>query len=161
MLILGIDPGSHITGYGVILFEKNNSVYITSGHITIPSLSIDQRLSKIFEGIREIVDKYRPDEVAIEQVFVHQNPNSALKLGQARGVAIIAAAENASVFEYSAKQIKQAVVGYGSADKNQVQQMTKILLKLDKLPQADEADALAAAICHAFTCRTASRFRPR
>jgi crossover junction endodeoxyribonuclease RuvC len=153
MVILGIDPGSVITGYGVISVEnKSKSLYLSSGCIKITADSVSQRLQQIFNGVREIIANFQPEEIAIEQVFMHQNPGSALKLGQARGVAIVAASlDGLSVAEYSARQIKQSVVGYGAADKTQVQQMVRILLRLSDVPQADAADALAVALCHAQT----------
>lgn len=151
MIILGIDPGSHITGFGIIEVVNNNKqLYVASGSIRVAKNSFGEQLQQIFTKISDLVSLYKPNESAIEQVFVHANANSALKLGQARGAAIVAIAKgNIKVFEYSARQIKQAVVGYGNAEKNQVQHMVKLLLKLQNKPQADEADALAIAICHA------------
>lgn len=150
MIILGIDPGSVITGFGAIEVVNNQLSYRTSGHIKMTETETAPRLQQIYSGIREVVLNVRPHEISIEQVFMHQNPGSALKLGQARGVAIIAASlEGLPVFEYSAKQVKQAVVGYGAAAKDQIQQMVCVLLKLNSKPQADAADALAIAICHA------------
>ena len=152
MIILGIDPGSNITGYGVIDSEKNQLKYIASGCIRVTEKVLSQRLEQVFSGIREVLGLYCPVEVAIEQVFMHQNANTALKLGQARGAAIVAASLNGlSVAEYSAKQVKSAVVGYGAASKDQVQSMICQLLKLSEKPQVDAADALAVAICHANT----------
>lgn len=148
-IILGIDPGSRITGYGVIDFDGKKANYITSGCIKITADTVAQKLQQVYYGIREVMTQFPPHEVAIEQVFVHQNPGSALKLGQARGAAIVAASlDGIEVAEYSAKQIKQAVVGYGAAQKTQVQQMIKVLLNLSGVPQADAADALAVALCH-------------
>tara|TARA_B100000989_G_scaffold297827_1_gene284853 strand:- start:4548 stop:5045 length:498 start_codon:yes stop_codon:yes gene_type:complete len=149
-IILGIDPGSRITGYGVIQLDGNRHLYVTSGCIKVTGDDLDQRLHQVFTGIAEVVHTYQPMEAAIEQVFMHQNPNSALKLGQARGAAIVAAANaGMSVAEYSARQVKQAVVGYGAAKKDQVQHMVKTLLNLSGTPQVDAADALAVALCHA------------
>lgn len=149
-LILGIDPGSSITGFGIINVVGSKHSYVTSGSIRTTKNGLGRQLRDIFSGISELVDNYHPDEVAIEQVFMHANVNSALKLGQARGAAIVAVAhENITIAEYSARQVKQAVVGYGNAEKSQVQHMVKLLLKLTHAPQADEADALAVAICHA------------
>ncbi len=153
-VILGIDPGSNITGFGVIDAVGNKYNYIASGCIRATKGSLGTQLREIFDGISELVKTYHPEEVAIEQVFIHANVNSALKLGQARGVAIVAVAEeNIKIAEYSARQVKQAVVGYGNAEKAQVQHMVKLLLKLKDKPQADEADALAVAICHANSRR--------
>ena len=149
-IILGIDPGSNVTGFGVIEVVANKQLYITSGRIKIVSSDFGSQLQQIFLGISEVVTNYRPEEVAIEQVFMHNNANSALKLGQARGAAIVAAGQGtANIFEYSARQVKQAVVGYGNAEKTQIQHMVKILLQIANRLQQDEADALAIAICHA------------
>jgi len=149
-IILGIDPGSRITGYGVIRVEKNKQIYLTSGCLRVDGDNLSQRLQKIFIGLQKVIHTYQPAEAAIEQVFMHQNPGSALKLGQARGAAIVAtAATEIAVSEYSARQIKQSVVGYGAAKKEQVQHMVKILLNLAGIPEFDAADALAVALCHA------------
>lgn len=149
-VILGIDPGSNITGFGIIDATGNKYNYIISGSIHTTKNNLSKQLREIFDGISALVKTYHPEEVAIEQVFIHANVNSALKLGQARGVAIVAVAEEGiKIAEYSARQVKQAVVGYGNAEKPQVQHMVKLLLKLKDKPQADEADALAVAICHA------------
>jgi len=151
-VIIGIDPGSRITGYGVIQLENKKTKYLSSGCIRTKADDVSQRLQQIYHGIREVMSQFPPAEVAIEQVFMHRNPGSALKLGQARGVAIVASSlDGVPVAEYSAKQIKQAVVGYGAADKKQVQEMVRILLKLSGVPQADAADALAVALCHAHS----------
>jgi crossover junction endodeoxyribonuclease RuvC len=151
-IILGIDPGSRITGYGVITVQKNAINYLTSGCVRTTYDDLAQRLQQIFAGIRSVIAQYKPEITAIEQVFMQQNPSSALKLGQARGAAIVAASlENIPVFEYSPREIKKALVGYGAADKTQMQLMVKTLLKLSANPQTDAADALAVAICHAHT----------
>lgn len=151
-LILGIDPGSRITGYGIVEHLGAKFNYVGSGCIRTPDTCLADKLDTIFSGISEIILQYKPDTFAIEQVFMAQNPDSALKLGQARGSAIVAASQaKLQVFEYSARQIKQAVVGSGSADKNQVQHMVQHILKLTGKPQADAADALAVAICHGNT----------
>jgi crossover junction endodeoxyribonuclease RuvC len=151
-IILGIDPGSCITGYGVIRAIKHDISYISGGCIRVTANFIEQRLQQIFCGIREVIRQYQPEEIAIEQVFMCKNPNSALKLGQARGVAIVASSlEGLYVAEYSPRQIKQAVVGYGGATKVQVQQMIRTLLNLSGIPSKDAADALAVAMCHAHT----------
>lgn len=152
-IIIGIDPGSRFTGYGVIQWEGNQTRYLDSGCLSVASVSISERLQKIFTGLQSIVQLHQPHEAAIEQVFMHQNPGSALKLGQARGAAIVAL--GATVSEYSARQVKQSVVGYGAADKKQVQHMVKKLLNISIELQADAADALAVALCHAhmrFSC---------
>lgn len=147
-VIIGIDPGSRRTGYGVLRIDGDRHVWLASGHIelsTCPSMS--DRLQKIFSGLQDVVQAFHPSEAAIEQVFMHANPNSALKLGQARGAAMVAL--SMPVSEYSARQIKQSVVGHGAASKEQVQFMIKRLLNLAGQLQADAADALAVAVCHA------------
>lgn len=151
-IILGIDPGSRFTGYGVIKQQGRQLTYLGSGCIKALSQGDDlgSRLQTIFAGVSEIIVQFKPDMFAIEQVFMAKNPDSALKLGQARGSAIVAATNNdLTIYEYSARQIKQAVVGTGGADKSQVQHMVKTMLKLPGTPQADAADALAVALCHA------------
>lgn len=145
--IIGIDPGSRHTGYGVIRLEGNRHIYLTSGHLDVSSYPTCDRLQRIYLGVQEIMRSFQPQEAAIEQVFMHENPNSALKLGQARGAAIVAL--TIPVAEYSARQVKKSVVGYGAAKKEQVQYMVQRLLNLKGTLQADEADALAIALCHA------------
>lgn len=150
--ILGIDPGSKLTGYGVIEQVGRQSIYIASGCIRITATAIPEKLKQIFENLSQIIEQYQPEQVAVEMVFMARNPDSALKLGQARGAAIVAAVRyHLPVAEYSARQVKQAVVGKGAADKLQVQHMVKRLLNLSASPQADAADALAVALCHAHT----------
>lgn len=152
MLILGIDPGSRITGYGVIDVAGARISYIASGCIRISGDILAERLQQVYAGVSEVIERYQPQEMAIEQVFMSRNADSALKLGQARGVAIVAGANRAlPVAEYAARRVKQSVVGNGGADKSQVQHMVASLLKLPGLPQADAADALAIALCHAHT----------
>jgi crossover junction endodeoxyribonuclease RuvC len=149
MRILGIDPGSRITGFGVIDLKLHNSKYVVSGCIRIRSNSMPLRLQEIYTNLNEIIEQYQPNISAIEQIFMHRNAASALKLGQARGAAIVACVQNnLPVYEYAPTRIKQAVVGKGHADKIQVQHMVKVLLSLPKTPQADAADALAVALCH-------------
>ena len=151
-IILGIDPGSRITGYGVIKKAGQKSEYIASGCIRVQGDELASRLKQIFDGVSEIIHQFQPTDFAIEQVFMAKNPDSALKLGQARGAAIVAAtAFDLPVAEYSARQIKQSVVGKGNADKSQVQHMVTYLLELAARPQADAADALAVALCHNHT----------
>ncbi len=151
-IILGIDPGSRITGYGVIRVQGTRTDYLDSGCIRVKlgdDICLSERLVQIFRGISTVIEQYHPDEVAIERVFMSRNPDSALKLGQARGAAMVAAALAIHpVAEYSPRQIKQAVVGTGGASKEQVQRMLVVLLKLNRCPQADAADALAVALCH-------------
>lgn len=148
-IILGIDPGSCVTGYGLIREENRGLHYVDSGCIRTSGENLSQRLLQIFDGICQLMDDYSPNEVAIEQVFLHQNPNSALKLGHARGAAMVAAASHrVKIAEYSAREVKQSVVGYGGAEKEQVKHMVINLLLLNRAPQNDAADALAIAICH-------------
>lgn len=148
--ILGIDPGSRQTGYGIIDSDKNHSIHIDSGCIYVKGETFADRLGYIFKQISEIISEYQPVELSIEQVFVNKNVDSALKLSQARA-AVICAAVNAGlkVSEYAPKAVKSAVVGTGSASKEQVQHMMSMLLKLEKGLQADQADALGIALCHA------------
>ena len=153
MRVLGIDPGTRIMGYGVVESEGNRLIHVDNGAIfTRPDDPLYIRLKDIYNGISGIIDKYSPKVVSIEDVFFSKNAKSALKLGHARGAGMVAAANRGlDVYEYSATAIKKAVVGYGRAEKGQIQQMIKILLKLPEPPQADAADALAAAICHINT----------
>lgn len=151
-LILGIDPGSIKTGFGIINQMGSKSTYVASGVIRLPDATLPDRLKVIFDSITEIIEEYSPQEFAIEHVFMAKSASSALKLGQARGAAIVAAVNHdLPVFEYEAKKVKQSVVGNGAADKSQVQHMVKTLLKLPSNPQEDAADALAIALCHAHT----------
>ena len=150
--ILGIDPGSRVTGYGIIVSDGNRSRHIVSGCIRLAGDDFPMRLGEIFRRVAELVAEYTPEELAIEQVFVARNPSSALKLGQARGAAICAAVvAGLPVSEYTPRMIKQSVVGTGSADKEQVQHMVKRILGLQERLVADQADALAVAISHAHT----------
>jgi crossover junction endodeoxyribonuclease RuvC len=151
-LILGIDPGSRKTGFGIISHLGGRSEYVTSGIIRVPAIALPERLKIIYDGVSELVESHCPGELAIEQVFMARSAGSALKLGQARGAAIVACiSRQMAVSEYSARQIKQSVVGTGAADKGQVQHMVKTLLRLPAEPAEDAADALAAALCHAHT----------
>jgi len=151
MRILGIDPGLRVTGFGLIEREGNALRYIASGCIrTDQAATLPQRLGTIFDGIAELLAQYAPEQAAVEQVFVNVNPQSTLLLGQARGAAIAAlVAGKVEVLEYTALQVKQAVVGNGHAGKEQVQHMVRRLLSLPGAPGADAADALACAIAHA------------
>jgi crossover junction endodeoxyribonuclease RuvC len=152
--VLGIDPGSQCTGFGVVDATGPKLTYVASGVIRTPNGDFAARLCEIFTCVRRIVAEYRPQEIAIERVFVNRNPDSALKLGQARGAAICGTLDaNAEVFEYATRQIKQAVVGSGGAEKAQVQLMMRSMLKLEGPVAADAADALAAAVCHALRGR--------
>jgi len=149
--ILGIDPGSRATGYGVIEVCDRRLEFVCCGVIRVKTgQSFPERLLEINQGVCEVIEARRPDRVAIEEVFMARNPSSALKLGHARGVLILAAMQSKlPLAEYSARQIKQAVAGYGNADKAQIQHMVKAILSLAKSPSHDAADALAVAICHA------------
>jgi crossover junction endodeoxyribonuclease RuvC len=149
--ILGIDPGLRVTGFGVIGREGQRLEYVTSGCIrTRDKGELPERIRAILDGLAEVIATHRPEHVAIEKVFVNVNPNSTLLLGQARGAAVSAAVlADLPVAEYTALQVKQAVVGKGHAHKEQVQEMVKRLLNLSGYPSADAADALACAICHA------------
>ena len=156
--ILGIDPGSRLTGFGVLDFVGDRASYVASGTIKSPDGSFPERLKKIFDSVSDVVAQYQPDIVAIESVFMAKNAGSALKLGHARSAAICATfAFDIEVFEYAPREIKQAVVGTGSASKDQVQHMVVSLLQLDGVPASDAADALAAAICHGHQRRLQSR----
>ena len=150
--IIGIDPGSRLTGDGVIDVRGRQLSYRASGCIRTQHKDMPQRLGEIYRGVADLISVYKPHELAIESVFLARNPQSALKLGQARGVAIAAAvAAELPIYEYAARQVKQAVTGTGRANKEQVQHMVQVLLDLSGAPQADAADALAIAVCHVNT----------
>jgi crossover junction endodeoxyribonuclease RuvC len=147
--ILGIDPGSRLTGFGVLDFDGDTPVYVASGTVKSMDGAFAERLRQIFDSVSGIVEEFRPDTVVIESVFMHRNAGSALKLGHARSAAICATFEyDLEVFEYAPREIKQAVVGTGAATKEQVQHMVVSILKLGGAPAPDAADALAAALCH-------------
>lgn len=147
--IIGIDPGSRKAGFGVIESGRFHPKYLVSGVINVEKRSGSERLKQIFESTSQLLDQYQPDVMAIEKVFVYKNPNSAIKLGQARGVILCAAAlRDIPIMEYTPTQIKSTIVGHGHATKDQVQFMVQNLLKLTESPQEDAADALAAALCH-------------
>jgi crossover junction endodeoxyribonuclease RuvC len=147
--IIGIDPGSRKTGYGVIQVKGNQTIHLTHGCLALNGATLAERLQQIFIGLRDIIQQYQPHEAAIEQVFMHANVSSALKLGHARGAALVAI--GIPIVEYSARVIKQAIVGYGAAPKEQVQQMVKRFLNLQAKIQSDASDALAIALCHAHS----------
>ena len=160
--ILGIDPGSRFTGFGVLDFEGDRPAYIASGTIRSPDGAFPDRLKKIFSSVNDIVEQYRPDVVAIESVFMAKNAGSALKLGHARSAALCATfAFDVEVHEYAPREIKQAIVGTGAASKEQVQHMVVSLLQLDGKPAPDAADALATALCHGHQRRLRSRLGGR
>lgn len=149
--ILGIDPGSRATGYGVIEQQGSRLIYVACGVIRAADrYSFSDRLKIIHDGIFEVIENKAPQVAAVEDVFVAINPKTALKLGQARGVAVLAALRcGLKIYDYTPLKVKQAVVGYGQADKHQVQQMIRVLLRLSATPSQDAADALAVALCHA------------
>jgi crossover junction endodeoxyribonuclease RuvC len=148
---LGIDPGNYITGYGIIEKQKNRLQHIIHGEITLARTSSHSScLTTIYHHLLEIIDKSVPDVFAIEDIFYGKNVKSLIRQGEVRGIAILAASQrNLPVYEYTPLQVKKAVVGYGRAEKSQVQKMIKAILNLSQVPPADAADALAVAICHA------------
>ncbi len=158
MRILGIDPGSRLTGVAVIEVRGDRVVALQHGVIKAGSGAFPERLGLIFNGVRELVAEWQPSEAAIETVFVSHNASSAIKLGQARGAAMCAVIDaGVEVAEYSPRSIKQAIVGRGAADKVQVQHMVRMLLNLSENPTEDAADALAVALCHHHTSGTLER----
>lgn len=157
-LILGIDPGSRKTGFGLVRVDGTRSLYISSGIVRLPEKSLPERLDIIFNSLSDLIREYSPDQLAIEEVFFARDPRAALKLGQARGAAILAGTQQGlPVFEYSARTVKQSVVGNGGATKEQVQHMVTRLLKLPATPREDAADGLAVALCHIQTMSVRSR----
>ncbi len=151
MRILGIDPGYAILGYGIVDIVGNKFSVVDYGAITTdPSMDMPSRLVKLFDGLTELISAFKPDEASIEELFFNSNAKTAILVGEARGVAVLACAKgNLKINEYTPLQIKQAMVGYGRADKTQVQFMVKTMLNLKEVPKPDDtADALAAAICH-------------
>ena len=156
--IIGVDPGSRSTGYGIVDADGIRLVHVASGFVRAGDGDWSGRLRRIFEELGAIIDVHAPSEFVIEKVFMHRNPSSALKLGQARGVAILAGSmRSLPLHEYSPNEVKQAVTGRGHARKEQIQYMTKVLLALREPPQTDQADALAVAICHAHLRTTLAR----
>jgi len=156
--VLGIDPGSRTTGFGVIETDGRHSRHVASGCISTTAKEFPQRLAEIFRGLAEVVAAHAPQETAVEQVFMAKNASSALKLGQARGAAITAVVHaGLPVFEYTPRAVKLAVVGTGGAEKPQVAHMVKVLLNLREKLAADQADALAVALCHAHSRATDNR----
>ena len=153
-IILGIDPGSRVTGYGVIDAVGNRQSYVASGCIRTGNGELPERLTRIHEGLTEVIERYQPAEAAIEKVFVHKSAESALKLGHARGAALLSASlAGLPLAEYAAPKVKQALTGTGSADKAQVAHMVQVMLGIRGDLQSDAADALAIAICHLHTQR--------
>lgn len=154
MVILGIDPGYAIVGYGVVNYVNNNFKPITFGAVTTPAgMDFPQRLDIIYNGITDLIEKTKPDALSIEKLYFNTNTTTAIDVAQARGVIVLAARRcGVPIFEYTPLQVKQAVTGYGRAEKRQIIEMTKTLLGLSKAPKPDDtADALALAICHAHT----------
>jgi len=150
MIVLGVDPGSRVTGYGLV---ERNALHLTCLHAGTFGTSLNrlffERIYEVFQSMTEIMSRFRPEEMAIEDLFFHKNLQSALKIGHARGAVLIAAVQNrVKIFEYSPLEIKKSVVGYGRASKEQVRSMTQVILKMKALPPLDASDALATAICH-------------
>ena len=156
MLVLGIDPGTAITGYGLVREEEEGLVLVGCGVITTPADQLlPQRLQAIYRGLTTIIAQHRPDQVAVEELFFSRNVRTALSVGQARGVVLLAAAEaGLPLHEYKPLEVKQTVAGYGGADKRQVQEMVRMLLQLERVPEPDDAaDAVAVAVCHIHSAR--------
>lgn len=160
MRVIGLDPGSRVTGFGVIETDGTTFRHIESGNVRLLDKALAQRLHVIFDRLSQVIERTRPEVMAVEKVFMARNAQSALTLGQARGAAIVVAVHyGLDVEEYSALQVKQAVVGRGRAAKQQVQHMVRILLGLRQSPAVDTADALACAICHANNAYGSKRLR--
>ncbi len=156
--VMGLDPGSLRTGFGIVDCDARGESHVASGCVQVRGTNMALRLHQIHRRLLELVEQYRPDEVAIERVFIHRNPDSALKLGQARGAALTAAvACGAAVYEYAPRAVKLAVVGHGGADKAQVAHMVQVLLSIGEPATADVSDALAIALCHAHARRSVGR----
>lgn len=154
MIILGIDPGFAIVGVGIIEYKGNKFRVLDYYAVTTKAHTpIEERLQAIYDGINDAIAKYKPDFMAVEELFFNNNAKTAIQVGQARGVILLSAVNNSvPVYEYTPLQVKQAVVGYGRAQKNQIQQMVKAILSLSEIPKPDDvADALAIAVCHAHS----------
>ena len=159
MLILGIDPGTAITGYGLVREDDKGLALVDCGVITTPSdHPLPARLQVIYQGLADVIREHRPEAAAVEELFFSRNVRTALSVGQARGVVLLALADaGLPIHEYKPLQVKQAVAGYGGADKQQVQEMVRMLLNLDHVPQPDDAaDAVAVAVCHIHSARMAA-----
>ena len=164
MVILGLDPGTATTGYGVIRVLGNRFQMLEYGIISTPAKNpMEKRLEMIYDNLQELLQKWQPDQAAVEELFFNQNITTAITVGQARGVLLLCCAQNnVPLAEYTPLQVKQALVGYGRADKKQIQQMVKMFLNLAEFPNPDDAaDALAIAICHAHNYQTNQRRLPR
>jgi len=161
MLVLGVDPGSNVTGYGLIEKKENKLSCVDYGIIRPPAKApFSRRIYRIFEELSDIMDRFAPEEMAVEDLFFAKNAKSSLKLGHARGAIFVAAVQNnVKIYEYTPLEIKKSVVGYGRATKEQVRVMVKMILKLDTEPALDTSDALAAAICHAHWHRFENALR--
>ena len=162
MLVLGIDPGTAITGYGLVREDDEGLALVGCGVITTPSdQPLPQRLQTIYHGLAAIIGQHRPDQVAVEELFFSRNVRTALSVGQARGVVLLAAAEaGLPLHEYKPLEVKQAIAGYGGADKRQVQEMVRMLLQLERVPEPDDAaDAVAVAVCHVHSARMRALIR--
>ncbi|MCX7921677.1 MAG: crossover junction endodeoxyribonuclease RuvC [Clostridia bacterium] len=162
MVIMGIDPGFAITGYGIVKYEGNKFSVIDYGAVTTEAKTpLPQRLLALSNGLEEIIEKYKPEAISIEELFFNKNIKTALTVGHGRGVAVLAAARaGVEVFEYTPLQVKQAVAGYGRADKVQMQQMVKVILNLPAVPKPDDvADALAIAVCHGHSYKMTSYYK--
>jgi crossover junction endodeoxyribonuclease RuvC len=162
LLILGVDPGIAILGYGLVKYETNRFTVIDYGAITTNAgINMSERLTIIYDRLVDIIKRYNPDAFAVEELFFNKNIKTALTVGHARGVAVLAGSKSGvQVYEYTPLQVKQAVVGYGRADKNQMQQMVKVILNLGEIPKPDDvADALAVAICHGNSSKFSEQFR--
>jgi crossover junction endodeoxyribonuclease RuvC len=156
VLVLGIDPGTAITGYGLVREEDEELKLVECGVITTPpDQSLPQRLQAIYRGLTTVIHRHQPDQAAIEELFFSRNVRTALSVGQARGVALLAAADaGLPLHEYKPLEVKQAITGYGGADKRQVQEMVRLVLRLDRIPEPDDAaDAVAIAVCHIHSAR--------
>ena len=164
MVILGLDPGTATTGYGVIRVLGNRFQMLEYGIISTPAKTpMEKRLEMIYDNLQELLQKWQPDQAAVEELFFNQNITTAITVGQARGVLLLCCAQNnVPLADYTPLQVKQALVGYGRADKKQIQQMVKMFLNLADIPKPDDAaDALAIAICHAHNYQTNQRRLPR
>lgn len=160
MIIMGVDPGFAITGYGVIQYENNKMSLLDVGAVNTKAGELfTWRLLQIDEKLTEIIERYKPDAFAIEELFFNNNAKTAIAAAQGRGVAVMAAVKSGvPVYEYTPLQVKQSVAGYGRADKNQIQQMIKTIFHMDKIIKPDDAaDAVAIAVCHAFSSKFAKR----
>jgi crossover junction endodeoxyribonuclease RuvC len=159
VLVLGIDPGTAITGYGLVHEQDDGLSLVECGVVTTPSSQpLPERLQMIYRGLSDVVRRFEPEEAAVEELFFSRNVRTALSVGQARGVALLALADaGLPIYEYKPLEVKQAVAGYGGADKRQVQEMVRMLLNLERVPQPDDAaDAVAVAVCHIYSARMAA-----